>query len=56
MSKGQVCAKGFPNRFRNGREKPEQTDKQTDRHFRMYISRDNQVNFSKRTISPLTTV
>ena len=29
----------FPNRFRNGREKGEQTDKQT---FRFYISRDEQ--------------
>ena len=40
MSKRQVCAKGFPNRFRNGREKPEQADKQTERHFRIYINRD----------------
>ena len=40
MSKRQVCAKGFPNRFRNGREKREQTNKQTDKHFRIYISRD----------------
>ena len=37
MSKRQVCAKGFPNRFRNGREKPEQTN----RHFRIYISRED---------------
>ena len=40
----QLCAKGYPNRFRNSREKHEQidkqTDKQTDRHFRIYISRD----------------
>ena len=31
---------GFPNRFRNGREKREQTNKQTYRHFRIYICRD----------------
>ena len=28
------------NRFRNGREKSVQLDKQTDRHFRIYISWD----------------
>ena len=31
--------KGFPNRFINGREKSEQTNKQTNKHFRIYISR-----------------
>ena len=40
MSKKHVCAKGNPNRLRNGREKHEQTDSQTNRHFRIYISRD----------------
>ena len=29
-SKNQLCAKGNPNRFRNGREKGEQTIKQTN--------------------------
>ena len=53
MSKSQVCAKGFPNRFRNGREKCEQTDKQTDRHFRIYISRDN--NFTNKLNNTETT-
>ena len=40
MSKRQVCAKGFPNRFRNGPEKAVQTHTHTDRHFHIYISRD----------------
>ena len=39
-TKKQLCAKGYPNRIPNGREKPEQTDKQTNRHFRIYIITD----------------
>ena len=43
-SKKQLCTKGNPNRFRNGREKREQTDRKTDRQtnmlFCIYISRD----------------
>ena len=39
----QLCAKGYPNRFRNSREKREQTNKQTERHFRFYISRDGAI-------------
>ena len=35
----KLCAKGFPNRLRNGREKREYTDRHTHRHFRIYISR-----------------
>ena len=40
MAKMKLSAKGYPNRFRNGREKAVQTNTQTDRHFRIYISRD----------------
>ena len=36
----QFFAKGCPNRFRNGREKSVHTHTQTDRHFRIHISRD----------------
>ena len=35
----QVCDKGFPNRFLKWPRKT-WTDKQTDKHFRIYISRD----------------
>ena len=40
-AKNQLCAKGYPNRIPNGREKLLQTNKQTHRHFCIYISRDN---------------
>ena len=43
----KLCAKGYPNRIPNGREKREQTDTQTHRHFRIYISRDYK---ARRTI------
>ena len=39
-----VCAKGFPNRFRNYRKNHEQTNRQTDKHYRIYISRDSRIN------------
>ena len=35
-----IFAKGYPNWIPNGREKREQTDKQTNTHFRIYISKD----------------
>ena len=43
MSKRQLCTKGFPKRSQNGREKRDQTNSQTDKYFRIYISRDEQV-------------
>ena len=46
----KLCVKGYPNRFRNGREKREQTDKQTDRFFRIYISRDREIILTDKTI------
>ena len=36
----QICAKRYINRFRNGNEKAEETNKQINRHFRIYNSRD----------------
>ena len=35
-----ICAKGYPNRILNGREKREQTNRHTRKHFRIDISRD----------------
>ena len=50
-NKKQHCAKGYPDRFPNGREKREQTDKQTKKHFRIYISRDSSLYKHGSTVS-----
>ena len=40
MGKKQLCTKGYPNGLRIGRKKGVQIDRQTNIHFRIYISRD----------------
>ena len=42
LSKKQLCAKEYHNRFRKSQVKGEKTDRQTDRHFLIYNSRDKQ--------------
>ena len=40
----ELCAKGYHNRFRNCQEKGAQTNRKTNRHFRMYNSRDIRIS------------
>ena len=43
--KRQLCSKVYHYRFRNGREKHVQPDRHTDRHFHIYISRDEHLTY-----------
>ena len=47
QEQNHLCAKEYPNRFLNGREKCEQTDK----HFRIKIKRDGGILFIPLCIS-----